>query len=109
MSLSMPPSTPHIRSLTLRTPPPNPHPHPHRLVQAPRTFLGEFLELMPCLMAHDVCIELFHAILDLPVYSDVGINLNSFLSFAHSLLPTPGPQCRCFVLIGVCLSVCADR
>eukprot|EP00040_Diaphanoeca_grandis_P009264 m.48195 g.48195 ORF g.48195 m.48195 type:complete len:804 (-) comp20688_c0_seq1:131-2542(-) len=39
------------------------------LAWAPRTHLGEFLELLPCMMAEEVCIELFHTILDLPVLS----------------------------------------
>eukprot|EP00041_Stephanoeca_diplocostata_P027867 m.777511 g.777511 ORF g.777511 m.777511 type:complete len:811 (+) comp23265_c1_seq6:330-2762(+) len=36
---------------------------------APRTYLAEFVELLPCLMHPASCIELFHSLLDLPCLS----------------------------------------
>eukprot|EP00912_Choanoflagellata_sp_UC4_P000762 UC4_evm2s476 len=35
----------------------------------PRTFLGEFLDLIPALITRDTCIGVFHSILDLPCLS----------------------------------------
>lgn len=39
------------------------------LAWSPRSYLGEFLELLPCLMSPSTCIEVLHTILDLPVLS----------------------------------------
>ena len=39
------------------------------LAWSPRTFLGEFVELLPCLISPSTCVEVLHTILDLPCLS----------------------------------------
>ena len=40
-----------------------------RCIDAVISYLGEFLEMLPCLMSPSTCIEVLHTILDLPVLS----------------------------------------